>query len=96
MFASEIRFESPDLKKTWCGTWKQLGMLNFHQGGTSKCTETPTPKKKRVDPNGIVAECFVYGCFWLHVHLFRLFNLMLVGGHVEKGLKQTNFSMIRK
>ena len=41
-------------------------------------------RNKCADSNGIVAECFVYGSLELHEHLLRLFNLMLVDGHVEE------------
>ena len=45
-------------------------------------------RNKCADSNGIVAE--------LHEYVLRIFNLMLVDGHVEERWKHTTFSMIPK
>ena len=53
-------------------------------------------RNKCADSNGIVAECFVHGSLEMHEHLLRVFNVLLVDGHVDERWKQATFSMIPK
>ena len=97
MFASEIGFESPrlktlvrEIKATGCRDKEQFTMVELQD------PLKHLRRNKCADSNGIVAECFVYGSLELHEHLLRVFNLMLVDGHIEEKWKQTTLSMTPK
>ena len=97
IFASEIGFESPDLKSLV----REMAATGFGDVEPFTMVQLQNALKhlrrnKCADSNGIVAECFVSGSLELHERLFRLFNLMLAGGHVEEKWKHTTFSMIPK
>ena len=95
VFASEIGFESRDLKSlvremetTGFGDVEPFTMVDLQNALKN------LRRNKCADSYGIVAKCFVYGSLELHEHLLRLYNLMLVDGHVEERWKHTTFSMI--
>ena len=85
VFASEIGFESRDLKSlvremetTGFGDVEPFTMVDLQNALKN------LRRNKCADSYGIVAKCFVYGSLELHEHLLRLYNLMLVDGHVEE------------
>ena len=97
IFASEMGFESPSLKSLV----RETKTTGFRETERFTMVELQDALKhlrrnKCADSNGIVAECFVHGSLELHEHLLRIFNSMLVDGHVEERWKQTTFSMIPK
>ena len=96
MFASKIGFE-------WCNLTtlvrekKTTGFVDvkpFTMVELQNALRHPR-RSKCADSNSIVAEWFVYGNLELHEHLFRLFNLILVDGCVEKTWKQTTLQWYR-
>ena len=83
--ASEIGFESPDLKSlvremaaTGFGDFEPFTMVELQNALKH------LRRNKCADSIGIVAERFVSGSLELHERLVRLFNLMLADGHVEE------------
>ena len=97
IFASEIGFESP-LLKTLVQELKAIRLRDVEHVTMVELQDAlkHLRRNKCADSNGIVAECFVPGRFKLHEHSLRVFNLMLVDGHVGERWKQTTFSMIPK
>ena len=97
IFASETRFESPNLKSL-VRDMKTTGFRDIERFAMVELQDAlkHLRRNKCADSNGIVAECFAHGSLELHEHLLRIFNLMLVDGHVEERWKQTTFSMIPK
>ena len=85
MFASEMGFESPSFKSLV----REMKTTGFRDIERFTMVELQNALKhlrrnKCADSNGIVAECFVHGSLKLHEHLLRMFNFMLVDGHVEE------------
>ena len=97
IFASEMGFESPTLKSL-VREMKTTGFRDIERFTMVELQDAlkHLRRNKCADSNGIVAECFVHGSLELHEHLLRIFNSMLVDGHVEERWKQTTFSMIPK
>ena len=92
-FASEIGFESPRIKtfvREIKATWVR-GIKTFSPWLITRWAENTYGENKCVDSNGIVARCFVYGSFRMHEHSLRVFNMMLLDGHVEEKWKHTTF-----
>ena len=98
VFASETGFGSPYYLKSLVREMETTGFWDVEPFTMVELKNVlkHLRRNKCADSNGIVAECFVYGSLELQKHLLRLFDLMLVGGHVEERWNHTTFSMILK